>query len=92
MLLHACDDAPPQFNTHHTGIWSQIKRAPTSVRKRLTYEVPGPSVAGAMPLDARARQIFRCVCVFVCRVGLCVCAGLVRAANTHNILLQLLTR
>jgi len=41
------------------GIWSQIKRAPQAVKKRKTFEVPGPSVQGAMPLDARARQIFR---------------------------------
>jgi hypothetical protein len=41
------------------GIWSQIKRAPQAVKKRKTFEVPGPAVDGAMPLDARARQIFR---------------------------------
>lgn len=41
------------------GIWSQIKRAPQAVKKRKTFEVPGPSVQGAMALDARARQIFR---------------------------------
>lgn len=41
------------------GIWSQIKRAPQAVKKRKTFEVPGPAVEGAMPLDARARQIFR---------------------------------
>lgn len=44
--------------TPSTGIWSQIKRAPLAVKKRITFEVPGPSVEGAMPLDARARQIF----------------------------------
>lgn len=27
--------------------------------RRRTYEVPGPAVADAMPLDARARQIFQ---------------------------------
>jgi len=40
------------------GIWSQIKRAPTAVKKRITFQVAGPAVQGAMPLDARARQIF----------------------------------
>jgi hypothetical protein len=40
------------------GIWSQIKRAPTAVKKRITFEVPGPAVVGAPPLDSRARQIF----------------------------------
>eukprot|EP00775_Hariotina_reticulata_P007844 gene7844-8041_t len=40
------------------GIWSQIKRAPTAVKKRITFQVAGPAVSGAMPLDARARQIF----------------------------------
>jgi hypothetical protein len=40
------------------GIWSQIKRAPTAVKKRITFEVPGPAVPGAMGLDVRARQIF----------------------------------
>lgn len=56
-LLYLCNSlchplCPP-------GIWSQIKRAPTATKKRKTFEVPGPAVAGAMPLDARARQIFR---------------------------------
>ncbi|PNH08856.1 hypothetical protein TSOC_004568 [Tetrabaena socialis] len=41
------------------GIWSQVKRAPQSAKKRLTFEVPGPSVEGAMSLDERAGQIFR---------------------------------
>lgn len=40
------------------GIWSQIKRAPQAVKKRITFEVAGPAVAGAPGLDARARQIF----------------------------------
>lgn len=40
------------------GIWSQVKRAPKANRKRKTFEVPGPAVEGAMPVDARARQIF----------------------------------
>ncbi|KAL4425022.1 hypothetical protein ABPG77_001800 [Micractinium sp. CCAP 211/92] len=40
------------------GLWSLIKRAPKAKIKRKTYEVPGPAVPGAMPLDARARQIF----------------------------------
>ncbi|GLC49810.1 hypothetical protein PLESTB_000311100 [Pleodorina starrii] len=41
------------------GIWSLVKRAPQAAKKRLTFEVPGPAVEGAMPLDDRARQIFR---------------------------------
>lgn len=40
------------------GLWSLIKRSPKAKIKRKTYEVPGPAVPGAMPLDARARQIF----------------------------------
>lgn len=43
------------------GIWSQIKRAPKASVKRKTYEVLGPKAEGAMPLDDRARQVFRCV-------------------------------
>ncbi|PNW71628.1 hypothetical protein CHLRE_16g662150v5 [Chlamydomonas reinhardtii] len=41
------------------GIWSTVKRAPQAAKKRLTFEVPGPAVEGAMSLDDRARQIFR---------------------------------
>ncbi|GIL74849.1 hypothetical protein Vretifemale_4714 [Volvox reticuliferus] len=41
------------------GIWSLVKRAPQAAKKRLTFEVPGPAVQGAMTLDDRARQIFR---------------------------------
>lgn len=41
------------------GIWSQVKRAPQSAKKRLTFEVEGPGKAGAIPLDDRARAIFR---------------------------------
>ncbi|KIZ01885.1 hypothetical protein MNEG_6075 [Monoraphidium neglectum] len=41
------------------GIWSQVKRAPKANRKRKTFEVAGPSAAGAMPMDERARQIFQ---------------------------------
>lgn len=41
-----------------TGIWSQIKRAPASNKKRKTYEVDGPARPNAMPLDQRARQVF----------------------------------
>lgn len=41
------------------GIWSQVKRAPKSSKKRKTYEVDGPARPGAMPMDERARQIFR---------------------------------
>ncbi|KAL4422257.1 hypothetical protein ABPG75_008454 [Micractinium tetrahymenae] len=40
------------------GLWSLIKRSPKAKIKRKTFEVPGPAAAGAMPLDARARQIF----------------------------------
>ncbi|KXZ52431.1 hypothetical protein GPECTOR_9g475 [Gonium pectorale] len=41
------------------GIWSLVKRAPQATKKRMTFEVPGPAAEGAMPLDDRARQIFR---------------------------------
>ncbi|GAX84715.1 hypothetical protein CEUSTIGMA_g12137.t1 [Chlamydomonas eustigma] len=41
------------------GIWSQIKRAPQSSKKRKTYEVDGPARPGAMTIDNRARQIFQ---------------------------------
>lgn len=40
------------------GLWSLIKRAPKAKVKRKTFEVAGPSTEGAMPLDARAKQIF----------------------------------
>jgi hypothetical protein len=40
------------------GIWSQVKRAPKANRKRKTFEVAGPAVEGAMPMDERARQLF----------------------------------
>jgi hypothetical protein len=46
--------APPS-----AGIWSQVKRAPKANRKRKTFEVPGPGVPGAMPVDERARQVFQ---------------------------------
>lgn len=36
-----------------------MKRAPKANRKRKTFEVPGPAVVGAMPMDERARQIFQ---------------------------------
>ena len=48
-----------QKTTKTPGLWSQIKRAPKSKRVRRIYEVPGPASPGAMPLDERARQIFR---------------------------------
>lgn len=35
-----------------------IKRAPKAKIKRKTFEVTGPGVEGAVPLDARARQVF----------------------------------
>lgn len=41
------------------GIWSQIKRAPVAAKKRITFEVGGPKAAAAMPLDERARQVFK---------------------------------
>lgn len=41
-----------------SGLWSLIKRAPKAKVKRKTFEVAGPSKEGAMPLDARAKQIF----------------------------------
>lgn len=40
------------------GLWSLIKRSPKAKMKRKTFEVAGPAVAGHMPLDTRARQIF----------------------------------
>lgn len=40
------------------GLWSLIKRSPKAKIKRKTFEVAGPAVAGHMPLDTRARQIF----------------------------------
>lgn len=40
------------------GLWSLIKRAPKAKIKRKTFEVAGPKTDGAMPLDARAKQIF----------------------------------
>ncbi len=44
---------------HNSGIWSLVKRAPQATKKRMTFEVPGPAVEGAVSLDDRARQIFR---------------------------------
>ncbi|MEW5306986.1 MAG: hypothetical protein WDW36_009409 [Sanguina aurantia] len=41
------------------GIWSQVKRAPVAAKKRIVFEVPGPDAAGSMPLDARAREVFK---------------------------------
>lgn len=41
------------------GIWSLVKRAPQATKKRMTFQVEGPAVEGSMPLDDRARQIFR---------------------------------
>lgn len=46
-------------SVHNSGIWSLVKRAPQATKKRMTFEVPGPAVEGAVPLDDRARQIFR---------------------------------
>jgi Cofactor assembly of complex C subunit B len=40
------------------GLWSLIKRSPKAKIVRKVFEVPGPAVEGAMPLDARARQIY----------------------------------
>lgn len=51
--------SPPTHPHPQTGIWSQVKRAPKANRKRKTFEVAGPSAAGAMPMDERARQIFQ---------------------------------
>ena len=36
-----------------------MKRAPQASKKRKVYEVPGPGVPGAIPVDDRARQIFQ---------------------------------
>ncbi|KAG1668810.1 hypothetical protein FOA52_004904 [Chlamydomonas sp. UWO 241] len=41
------------------GIYSQVKRAPVASKKRKTFEVAGPAREGAMPMDDRARQIFK---------------------------------
>ena len=43
--------------TNITGIWSQVKRAPTSSKKRKVYEVDGPARPNAVSLKDRARQI-----------------------------------
>ena len=48
----------PTPTTTTPGLWSLVKRAPKSKVKRKTFEVAGPAVAGALPLDARAKQIF----------------------------------
>ncbi|KAK9831719.1 hypothetical protein WJX74_006981 [Apatococcus lobatus] len=39
------------------GLYSLVKRAPKAKRKRITFEVAGPSKSN-VPLDARARSIF----------------------------------
>jgi hypothetical protein len=54
------DRSRPCADPHacHTGIWSQVKRAPVASKKRKTFEVDGPARTGAMPIDDRARQIF----------------------------------
>jgi hypothetical protein len=43
------------------GIWSQVKRAPKSKIKRVTFQVPGPKSTTAPPveLDDHARAVFR---------------------------------
>ena len=46
------------INEIFAGLWSLIKRAPKAKIKRKTFEVSGPAKEDAMPLDARARQIF----------------------------------
>jgi hypothetical protein len=40
------------------GLWSLVKRAPKASVKRKVFEVEGPGVSNAVPLDARARAIF----------------------------------
>lgn len=40
------------------GLWSLVKRAPKASVKRKVFEVEGPGVLGAVPLDVRARAIF----------------------------------
>ena len=50
---------PTRHQNKRAGLWSQIKRAPKAKRVRRVYEVPGPASPEAMPLDERARQIFR---------------------------------
>ncbi|KAK9839366.1 hypothetical protein WJX84_003126 [Apatococcus fuscideae] len=39
------------------GLYSLVKRAPKAKKKRITFEVAGPSKSN-VPLDARARSIF----------------------------------
>ena len=42
-----------------SGIWSQVKRAPQSSKKRKVYEVDGPGRPGSVAIDDRARQVFQ---------------------------------
>lgn len=60
---HAYEVAEPEDGDTHesklAGLWSLIKRSPRAKIKRKTFEVAGPGVEGAMPLDARARQVFQ---------------------------------
>jgi hypothetical protein len=51
------------------GIWSQVKRAPKANKKRKTFEVAGPGVAGAMSMDERARQVFQYFKAYNYKVG-----------------------
>ena len=41
------------------GLWSLIKRAPKAKVARKTYEVEGPGIPNAVPIDDRARSIFQ---------------------------------
>jgi hypothetical protein len=69
---HMHPAGPPPPRAHHPqphpslrpfhplpkGLWSLIKRSPKAKIKRKTFEVAGPAKEGAVPLDARAREIF----------------------------------
>jgi hypothetical protein len=59
LLLLAQRKEKEKLKNPLAGLWSQIKRAPKAKRVRRVYEVPGPASPDAMPLDERARQIFR---------------------------------
>lgn len=59
--LGVCDVQPFALKgllTVLPGLWSLVKRAPKASVKRKAFEVEGPGVADAVPLNVRARAIF----------------------------------
>ena len=56
---HAANYGSHALCMRATGLWSQIKRAPKAKKVRKTFEVEGPAQPQALPLDERARQIFK---------------------------------